>query len=367
MRGDAASFNARLIYIADDDEPPVICGDRLTWYGATRRDPNRALEYRLYYKSNPVTELINEGDFFLIAKLRNGDLLLIFAQSGGSVESQLRVLFGIEDVGATFIRGKLEESNLVLPLRLLLEDIGIEFEGGGRDDEIWLEKIVNQFGSRFPSTKEFSLYARQSINEVDPLGEPDEALMAWMEQEEYLFRIFERHLVADRLEKGFGTKGNDVDEFINYSLSIQNRRKSRVGHAFESHLEAIFSSSAIRFERGRTKRQVTENNSKPDFIFPSFSCYHDSNYPSDRLFLLGAKTTCKDRWRQVLSEGARVSKKHLVTMEAAISKAQTDEMKAHQLQLVVPRKIQSTFSKDQVSDLQDLSQFIVDVKVRTQL
>lgn len=35
--------------------------------------------------------------------------------------------------------------------------------------------------------------------------------------------------------------------------------------------------------------------------------------------MLGAKTTIKERWRQVLEEANRIERKHLITLEPAVS------------------------------------------------
>ncbi len=362
-RGDTVTFKARLVYIAENDEVPTACDDTVTWYGATRRDTTRALEYKLYYRSNVVTALLNEGDFFLIAKRRDGTLLLIITPPGGTVEAQLRILFGLGEVGGKFTAGEINKQALILPLRLLLEEIGFVLKDGD-DDQRWLERLIEVFGeSGFPVTRDFSLFARESAGEVNPVYEPDAALMLWMEHEERLFRIYEKHLVGQRLKLGFGERGEDVDEFVDFSLSVHNRRKSRVGHAFEGHLEAVFLLNGLAFERGRKKWQVTENNSKPDFLFPGFSNYHDPTFPAKKLFVLGAKTTCKDRWRQVLAEAARINTKHLITLEAAISRNQTDEMRSSGLQLVVPSVIQETYGESQREWLQDVSTFIFMVKL----
>lgn len=366
-RGSKAEFNARLVYIFEHDEAPVVCHDTVTWYGATRRDPTRALEYRLYYKSNVVTDQLNEGDFFLIGKMADGTLLLVFAPPGGTVEAQLRVLFGIGQVGDQFHAGDFSKRALILPLKLLLEDIGIAPQERD-DDGRWLDRLIEKFGdAAFPPTSAFSAFARESGNEVDPVNDPDGAIMRWMDHEERLFRVFERHLVGQRLKAGFGNDGDDVDAFVDYSLSVQNRRKSRVGHAFEGHLDAIFSANKLSFERGRRRDQVTENNSKPDFLFPSFAKYHDPTFPDDRLFTLGAKTTCKDRWRQVLAEAARIKIKHLVTLEAAISQNQTDEMRHSALQLVVPGPVQATYTEAQRNWLMDVASFISAVRAKAPL
>ena len=174
--------------------------------------------------------------------------------------------------------------------------------------------------------------------------------MAWMEREEILFRTLEKHIIGERLSKGFG---DDVDDFISYSLSVQNRRKSRAGLALENHLELLFKECGVRYSRNK----ITENKSKPDFIFPGINEYRDSNFNAMNLTMLGVKTSCKERWRQVLAEADRIDQKHLLSLEAAISKNQTDEMKAKHLQLVLPQALHDSYLAGQQTWLMSLSEF----------
>jgi len=53
-----------------------------------------------------------------------------------------------------------------------------------------------------------------------------------------------------------------------------------------------------------------------------------------------------DRWRQVLNEAARIKSKHLLALEPGISDNQTDEMEGNNLQLVVPKSLHSSYSKN---------------------
>ena len=174
--------------------------------------------------------------------------------------------------------------------------------------------------------------------------------MAWIEHEEMLFRTLERQIVQTQLDTGF----RDVDHFVEFSLSVQNRRKSRIGYALEHHLAKVFEANSLPFER----QAVTENRSKADFLFPSAARYHDKAYPDDKLIMLASKSSCKDRWRQALAEAARIKRKHLLTLEPAISSHQTDEMAAHNLQLVVPRDVMRTYSSTQQGWLIDLTSYI---------
>jgi hypothetical protein len=63
--------------------------------------------------------------------------------------------------------------------------------------------------------------------------------------------------------------------------------------------------------------------------------------------MLGSKSSCKDRWRQVLSETERIPHKHLLTLEPGISENQTDEMRAKLLQLVLPASLHTTYREAQ--------------------
>lgn len=74
--------------------------------------------------------------------------------------------------------------------------------------------------------------------------------------------------------------------------------------------------------------------------------------------MLGVKTTCKDRWRQVLSEADRIPAKHLLTLESPISVAQTNEMVEHRLQLVVPESLQKPFAPVQKEWLMNVESFV---------
>ena len=74
--------------------------------------------------------------------------------------------------------------------------------------------------------------------------------------------------------------------------------------------------------------------------------------------MFGAKSTLKDRWRQVLSEAARIPEKHLLTLAPGISENQTDEMRAKNLQLVIPQRLHATFRQAQQDWLMNVAEFV---------
>lgn len=80
------------------------------------------------------------------------------------------------------------------------------------------------------------------------------------------------------------------------------------------------------------------------------------------LTMLGAKSSCKDRWRQVLAEAAKIPRKHLLTLEPGITESQTAQMEASGLQLVVPQAIQATYTAAQQGWLWSVAGFIEEVR-----
>ena len=108
----------------------------------------------------------------------------------------------------------------------------------------------------------------------------------------------------------------------------------------------------------RSKQVTTENNKKPDFIFPGKAEYFDPRFDGALLTMLGAKSTCKDRWSQILPEAERISVKHLVTLEPGISEKQTATMRKSHVQLVVPVAIQASYTKEQREWLYSVTDFV---------
>jgi len=291
-----------------------------------------------------------------IAKRTDGSLMIIITSANSTVENQLLWLFGLSNqLGLNFESQRLEhnETEVDFIVRFIFDELGIEIEEPETD---LLDRLLMKFDGVFPPTRIFSEYARETYpDQINPVDDPDHTLMAWMTHEERLFRQLERHMVSKRLRDGFVRDDKtDVDGFLSFSLSIQNRRKARAGYALENHLEEIFGNNKISYSRG----EMTENKSKPDFLFPSIEAYRNKNFPSPLLTMLGAKTTCKDRWRQVLPEAARINHKHLLTLEPGISENQTNEMKAHSLQLIVPSQLFSTYNETQQTWLINVKEFI---------
>lgn len=350
------------IWMDDEQEEPLRLELTGTWYNSRKRQKHRSPEYRLFYPAaaESVVYRAKAGDTLFLCMTAERKVLAILCPSGSSIEQKLLWLFGLQ-LTTDFKLSQQDISNdggrdIDLAAKFILDELGIETEEPEPDA---LSLLINRFGNIFPGTAKFSEFARKTLKGIDPLADPDSALTAWMEHEEALFRHMERIVVAERLKSGFLQNGDaDVDGFLSFSLSVQNRRKSRAGYAFAHHVEAVLKAHKIAYKREAT----TEKRNAADFLFPDEASYANPAFPRENLRMLAVKTTCKDRWRQVLAEANRISEKHLLTLEPSISRTQTTEMQAQSLRLVLPESIHATYHADQQEWLMNIGEFLGLVK-----
>ncbi len=228
-------------------------------------------------------------------------------------------------------------------------------------EQIAIQEFISTLTVDFPLSDVMSAAARDIQNRVYNHLEyirinPDRKIIEWTNTEYALFRAIEHARYGEQISHGFST----VDEFITMANMVLNRRKSRAGKSLEHHLSAVFDGNDIVY----TAQAVTEGNKKPDFLFPSQTAYHDATFPTDKLISLAAKTTCKDRWRQVINEADRLRgmPKYLCTLQQGISPAQMDEMLAENVILVVPRPYISYYPADRQNRIWTLSKFVAYVR-----
>ncbi len=224
-------------------------------------------------------------------------------------------------------------------------------------EKLAIDSFIDTLKVEFPASADMSKAARNIqyqvyMNRSLAINDPDSILLRWTEQEYTLFRAIEHARYGDIVAGGFSS----VEDFVVMANQVLNRRKSRAGKSLEHHLAAIFDENKICY----TAQAVTEGNKKPDFLFPSEEAYHDMTFEIEKLCTLAAKTTCKDRWRQILNEADRLrdESKYLCTMQQGISAAQMDEMQAEKVILVVPKAYHSTYPKEKRDRIWTLGRFV---------
>lgn len=331
-----------------------------TFYDARAKSAERTgrTEWRMYYTGEFVS-CANPEDVLVLARTLGGKIFGLIFQSNSSWLRAAQALFQLEDATPRMqliTSEGLQSQELEFTKRQILEELGIEVSIPSleADDEIAIRELTsaNEDGRSFPSTNRMSELA-QSLVDVD-LKDGDTALVAFIDREERIFRAIEKIIVTQKLNEGFSS----VDDFVSYSLSVQNRRKSRMGYALQNHLSKIFTARQLRFEAQVT----TEGRNKPDFIFPGGREYCDTGFNSELLVMLAAKSSLKDRWRQILDEAERIPNKHLCTLAQAISVDQTRAMTGRNITLVIPRAFHTTYTPEQQRNLWSVEQFVDYVK-----
>ena len=309
-----------------------------------------------FYESKNELRITRFGRGFPFLKPEQTGALFVFTQqtdidySGFFLETEEE----IEEFLTTFAIDPTQTNRLIDTGRL-----GLFL---GKREELAIKEFINGLTVDFPMSEDMSAASRYIENTVhdrveDVRENPDRKLIAWTDMEYKLFKALEHERYKDLIFKGF----TSVDEFVRAANIVLNRRKSRAGKSLEHHLAAIFDGNEIEY----SSQAVTEGNKKPDFLFPSQEAYHNFDFSVDYLVSLAAKTTCKDRWRQVLNEADRLRDrpKYLCTLQQGVSGAQMDEMQAENVILVVPKPYIATYPQDRRDRIWTLARFVQYVKM----
>lgn len=313
-----------------------ITKSRIKWYGGkTRR------EYRLTRFGR---------DFPWLAADTVGDLLVLVPRTHDQFAAYV---LDLDD--------DIEEIQAALGVEPF-ERWGVYQQGAPRieTENQCLDREFREFAgplADFPDGDTFSTAARRiletCLHNFRRLS-PDDLLTKSIEVEYKLFQMVERQVCQAEVTRLF----RSIDDFLRTAARIMNRRKARAGRSLENHVEYLLEQAGI------PHKMRPRIDGKPDIVIPSENAYNDPAYPIDRLFIIGVKTTCKDRWRQVLNEGRRVPQKHILTIQQGISANQLQEMYTANVSLVVPASLHRDYPPEHEITLLNLEQFIATVRDR---
>jgi hypothetical protein len=219
-------------------------------------------------------------------------------------------------------------------------------------------QIPPEWMERFPTGETI---IRKTLELRPPTGmNPDVRLLRRRVCEYEIFQSIEKAFFLPLIHTGnFQT----IESFVGLAQSILQSRKSRSGNSLELHAREIMIEEGLVANIDFCHKPTVEGGKKPDFIFPSQAAYDDASFPEANLRMLAAKTTCKDRWRQVINEANRIRKKHLLTLQEGISDNQFAEMQEEGIKLVVPTGLHSAYSENVRPHLISLESFIGDIRL----
>lgn len=325
----------------------------------------------IYYNSKRSEGKPNGRDETRLTNFGGGASALLDAESTGALTI---FAFPLDESGAAtrchvwVCRHETEEDLVeerfgpVEPGRFVIwlpEQPGLFPPFAARRANCWLapEEIPALWLSRFPTGAEI---VRKTV-ELRPVPElsPDKRLVRRRECEFEIFRSVEEAVELPAIRAGFTT----LDDFISRAQTVLQRRKARSGRSLELHTREILLEERLKEGENFSHGPQSEPGKRPDFLFPSEAAYRDPAFPANRLRMLAAKTTCRDRWRQVLNEAARIPVKHLLTLQEGVSEGQFREMTEAKVQLVVPEPLIEKFPRSVRPHIQTLESFIADVRL----
>lgn len=315
----------------------TVTQSMVKWYGVAKS------EYRL-------TSFNRIRGFPYLAQDKVGALLVLVPKGMGVIHSymlsndedfeDLQASLGVEVVDRWVLFGS--------------DDANPRLAEGECLDQRYSKFVSNL--EKFPTTYVFSEEAQHALVEcsrgfLDKVI--DEQLIKLVRTEYELFKRVESALCIEQISQQFSA----IDQFLEVAQSILQRRKSRAGKSLENHVEYLLRESSLPFER-----QTNVDGTRPDILIPGKSCYEDPSWPIEKLYVLGIKTTCKDRWRQVTQEAPRIPKKYILTLQNGVTATQLEQMDRLNVSLVVPKDLHSYYPSGSENQVLTVAAFVDKIK-----
>ena len=190
----------------------------------------------------------------------------------------------------------------------------------------------------------------QGLERFDPwaIANPGDAIMEISRDIEFtLYRRYELRRRATELVALLTGKGDLVTAVVSHFpdidrvfLSASQQRKTRAGRSFEHHISASLEAGKVRFVE-----QAVTGGRRPDFVMPDLKTLNSRRRLPHEALVLAAKTTLRERWKQVSSERLNCDV-YLATVDDRVAAASIREMAKTGIRLVVPESLKASSETD---------------------
>jgi hypothetical protein len=119
-------------------------------------------------------------------------------------------------------------------------------------------------------------------------------------------------------------------------LSASQHRKTRAGRSFEQHISRLLKDGGVSFQE-----QYITSGRRPDFVLPDGEALNSLTRSYEGALVLSAKTTLRERWKQVALEKFNCGL-FLATVDDRVSSEAIDDMHKRGIFLVVPEALKSS-------------------------
>jgi hypothetical protein len=266
----------------------------------------------------------------------------------GSEEAEL--IESVFDLGVDFHYGLFDPRDALKTPKdeseALIEELGAFYRAGN------LAQFIASVSKLPPphqlASEAQNLYAQaHNLSSLDPytMPNPGDAIMQISRDIEYaLYKRAElRHRAAEVLRiLTVGT--TDIVEAIIRGfpaldatfLSASQHRKSRAGRSFEQHIARLLTDGGVSFQE-----QAVTGGRRPDFVLPSLVKLKSRTRSFDEAMVLSAKTTLRERWKQIAMEKFNAAL-FLATVDDRVSSEAIDDMGREGICMVVPESLKAS-------------------------
>lgn len=266
-----------------------------------------------------------------------------------SASEEAELLETVLDLEAGFHYGRFEPTRFEDVSRLardetgeLIERLQMAITNGNLPELIARYAVIPEPAS-IAATARDEWLRTNGFDALDPwvVPNPGDAIMEISRDIE--FRHYRRHelrrraaeLVALLVESGdlVTTVVKRFPEIDQIFLSASQQRKTRAGRSFEHHIAASLKAGRIRFVE-----QAVTGGRRPDFVMPSLAVLRSSKRSYGDALVMAAKTTLRERWKQVTSERLNCDVL-LATVDDRVAPSSIREMAESGIRLVVPESL----------------------------
>lgn len=350
----------------------------------------RLVNYRSKGEETHITGLIKEpfqsispASLLLVAKQKTASggirFTALIADSAGASADYLKELFGIEtDFLSGFFEPKVAVKESKERVLDYVEQAVIAWRAGTLQD-FALDHATIPGTTAMADMAQAEYMKAHGLTSLNPfsLDCPGDAVMRISRDIEYrLFKDFEMKsrsmqlvniilghetgkMTVERALRALITDFPLIDKVL---LSAAQQRKSRAGKSFELHIARLLRDGGIPHE----EQKVLESKKRPDFVLPSYRVYANSDRTHEQALVLSAKTTLRERWKQVHLE-IKNCDLYLATVDENIAASAIVEMGEAGIRLVVPESLKTSTAavyKDQENVISFKEFFTTDLGVR---
>jgi hypothetical protein len=324
----------------------------------------RLVNYTSKGEETHMTRIPKEGfsallpaSYLVMGRFRSGEEFIYECLTIDSTSDEADFLRDIFDLESDFLIGEFD------PGGIKSSEKDRFFDFVEHVIESWLAgeiALFSQKNAAMPPTADLARMALnqylhfQGLSAINPfdLDAPGDVLRFISRSIEWnLFREFQmRERSVELIRKLIGDKPRHLDEkdiirmlidkfqeIDAIMLSASQQRKSRAGYSYEHHIEAILIGGNIPFQ----KQVIIESKKRPDFILPSSKFINAKHEVSSTGLILSAKTTLRERWKQVQIE-KKDRQLFLTTVDENIASNAIEDMASIGIYLVVPEALMNS-------------------------